>query len=53
MKEVFKNPMKSMGTPAKVIAGLATAGVVAYHIIRGKMQANQRNAFVDQKLNIK
>ena len=53
LKEVFKNPMKSMGTPAKVIAGLATAGVVAYHIIRGKMQANQRNAFVDQKLNIK
>ena len=53
LKEVFKNPMKSMGAPAKVIAGLATAGVVAYHIIRGKMQANQRNAFVDQKLNIK
>lgn len=52
LKEVFKSPLKSMGTTAKVISALATIGVATYHIIRGKLKANQRNAFVDQKLNM-
>lgn len=52
LKQVFKQPIKSMSTPVKIVAGLAAAGVAAYHIIRGKLMANQRNAFVDQKLRM-
>lgn len=52
LKETFKHPIKSMGTTAKVISGLAAASVAVYHIVKGKLQANQRNAFVDQKLNL-
>ncbi len=51
LKAVFKNPIASISKSTKITAGLAAAGVVAYHIIRGKLMANQRNAFVDQKLN--
>ena len=52
MKQVFKQPIKSMSTPVKIVAGLAAAGVATYHIIKGKLMANQRNAFVDQKLRM-
>lgn len=51
--ETFKHPVKSISKPAKIVAGVATAAVAAFHIIRGKLHANQRNAFVDQKLNVK
>lgn len=52
LKQVFKQPLKSMSTPVKVVSALAAAGVAVYHVIRGKLQANQRNAFVDQKLRM-
>ena len=52
LKNTFKHPIKSIGTPAKIISGLAAVGVAVYHIIKGKLQANQRNAFVDQKLRL-
>lgn len=51
LKAVFKNPVASISKSSKITAGLAAVGVAAYHIIRGKLMANQRNAFVDQKLN--
>lgn len=50
--ETFKHPIKSVGKPAKITAAICSIGVAAYHIVRGKLHANQRNAFVDQKLNI-
>lgn len=52
LKETFKHPIKVIGKPAKITAGVAAVAVGAYHIIRGLLQANQRKAFVDQKLNI-
>ena len=51
LKEVFKHPVKSISKSTKITAGIAALGVAIYHIVRGKLQANQRNAFVDQKLN--
>ena len=50
LKEVFKHPIKSISKSTKLTAGITAVGVAAYHIIRGKLNANQRNAFVDQKL---
>lgn len=52
LKNTFRHPIKSISKPAKIVSGLAAAGVAVYHVIRGKLQANQRNAFVDQKLRM-
>lgn len=51
LKETFKHPIKSISKGGKIASAVVGAGVLAYHIVRGKLQANQRNAFVDQKLN--
>lgn len=48
--EVFKHPLKHMGKAGKVIAGLGTAAVFAYHVVAGKLEANQRTAVIDHKL---
>lgn len=50
LKKVFTHPIKSISTSTKLTAALAAAGVAVYHIVRGNLQANQRKAFVDQKL---
>jgi len=50
LKKVFTHPVKSLSTSTKLTAALATAGVAVYHIVKGNLQANQRKAFVDQKL---
>lgn len=52
LEEVFKHPIKSISKSTKLTAGLAALGVAVYHIVKGKLQANQRNAFVDQKLKL-
>ena len=48
----IKHPLKSISTKAKVITGLATAVVAGYHLVKGKLTANQRTANVDHQLNI-
>ena len=50
LKEVCKHPLKSIGTKSKVVAGLATLAVGAYHIIAAKLRANQKTANVDHQL---
>lgn len=52
LKQVFKQPLKSVSTKAKVLTGLATAAVAGYHLIKGKLSANQRTANVDHQLKI-
>lgn len=51
LKETFKHPVKSISKGGKVASAVVGAAVLVYHIVKGKLQANQRNAFVDQKLN--
>lgn len=51
LKETFKHPVKSISKGGKIASAVVGAGVLVYHIVKGKLQANQRNAFVDQKLN--
>lgn len=50
--DVFKHPIRNISTKAKVITGIATAAVAGYHIVKGKLKANQRTANVDHQLNI-
>ena len=51
LKDVFAHPIKHINKGIKISAGISTVAVAAYHVIRGKLQANQRSAFIDQKLN--
>lgn len=48
--QIIKHPLKHIGTSGKVLAGLGAAAVLAYHLIVGKMVANQKTAVIDHKL---
>ncbi len=50
LKEVCKNPLKSLSTKSKVIAGAAGLAVLAFHTIAAKLKANQKTANVDHQL---
>ena len=50
LKNVFKHPLKSIGTKGKIISGAAALLVAAGHIINGKLKSNQRTANVDHQL---
>lgn len=49
--QTFKHPFQAISSKTKITAGLTAIGIAAYHIIRGKFQANLYNAFIDKKLN--
>jgi len=46
-KETIKKPV---GTKAKVVAGLGTAGVAVYHVVKARLKANQKTSNVDHQL---
>lgn len=48
--ELVKHPLKHVGTAGKVIAGVGSALVLAYHLVVGKLEANQRTAVIDHKM---
>lgn len=48
--DVFKHPVRSISKKGKVVTALATLGVAGYHLIKGKLTANQRTANVDHQL---
>jgi len=48
--EVFKHPAKSIGWKGNLFAASAAILVAGYHIIKGKLSANQRTANVDHQL---
>lgn len=52
LKEVCKNPIKSISTKSKVIAGIAAVGVLAAHIVVAKLNANQKTANIDHQLKV-
>lgn len=49
-KNVLNKPFKSLSTKGKVVTVLAGVGVAAFHLIKGKLTANQRTANVDHQL---
>lgn len=52
LKEVCKNPFKSVSTKGKVLAGVAALAVATYQVVAAKLKTNQRTANVDHQLNI-
>ena len=48
--KVFKHPFQVIGSKTKITAGITAVGIAAYNIVKGFLQANQRRAFIDQKL---
>ena len=52
LKEVCKNPIKSIGTKTKVGAAVAAVAVLAGHIISAKLKANQKTADIDHQLKV-
>jgi hypothetical protein len=39
-----------MGKGGKIIAGIGSALVLGYHLVVGKLEANQRTAVIDHKM---
>ena len=52
LKKAFTEPLKSIGTKGKIIAGVATFAVASFHIIKVVLNSNQRKANVEHKLDI-
>lgn len=46
----IRHPLKHIGTSGKVIAAIGSAIVLGYHIVKGKLDANQKTAVIDHKL---
>lgn len=49
---VIRHPLKNMPKSGKVISGIASASVLAYQLIAGKLQSNQKTAVIDHKLKV-
>lgn len=50
--EVIKHPINNIGKSGKIIAGISAVTVFAYHLIAGKLGANQKTAVIDHKLHV-
>lgn len=50
--EVVRHPLKNMPKSGKIISGIASAAVLAYQLVAGKLQANQKTAVIDHKLKV-
>lgn len=52
LMQVIKHPITHIGKSGKIIAGIGAALVMAYHLIAGRLTANQRTADIDHKLHV-
>lgn len=52
IKDVIKHPIKHLGKGGKIATAIAGLGTLAYHIISGKLNANQNTAVIDHKLHV-
>lgn len=50
--QTIRHPLKNIGKPGKVIAASASGLVLAYHLVKGKLEANQKTAVIDHKLKV-
>ncbi len=48
--ELVKHPLKHIGKAGKIIAGVGAACVLAYNVVMGKLEANQKTAVIDHKM---
>ncbi len=50
--QTLRHPFDNISKSGKTIAGTATAVVLAYHLIKGKLDSNQKTAVIDHKLKV-
>lgn len=50
--QIIKHPIKHIGKSGKIFAGIGAACVFAYHLIVGKLAANQKTAVIDHKMKV-
>lgn len=50
--DIFKTPLKSAGTSGKLLALVAGGLVLTGHLIAGRMQANQKSAVIEHKVDV-
>jgi hypothetical protein len=46
----IKHPLQNISRSGKIIAGVGSALVLGYHVVKGKLDANQKTAVIDHKL---
>lgn len=46
----IKQPLKSISRQGKIISTVAALGVMTYHLVKGRLIANQRTANIDHQL---
>ena len=52
VSDIIKNPLKTAGTTGKVLAAAAGALVLAVHIVAGRLEANQKSAVIEHKIDV-
>lgn len=52
LKSTLIHPLKNIGKSGKILAGVASGVVLAYQLIAGKLEANQKTAVIDHKLKV-
>lgn len=50
--QTIRHPLKHIGKAGKIIAGAASGIVLGYHLVAGKLHANQKTAVIDHKLKV-
>lgn len=50
LMNTIKHPLKAVGKSGKIMAGIGAGAVLAYQLITGKLEANQKTAVIDHKM---
>lgn len=50
--QTVRHPLKNISKSGKAIAGVGSGLVLAYHLIKGKLDSNQSTAVIDHKLKV-
>lgn len=52
VSDIIKNPLKTAGKSGKILAATAGALVLAAHIVAGRLEANQKSAVIEHKVDV-
>lgn len=50
--QTLRHPINNISKTGKAVAGIGSGLVLAYHLIKGKLDANQNTAVIDHKLKV-
>lgn len=50
LKNTLAHPLKNIPKSGKIMAGIGATAVLAYQVVKGKLEANQKTAVIDHKM---